>query len=56
MFSVTKKITVHTETAMNFTTPRPADKAEAQPVNPLWVITVMLAIFAAAAVAIIALG
>lgn len=42
---------------MKFTTPtRPADKAESQPSNPLWVITVMLAVFAAAGAAIIALG
>ncbi|HEU5468813.1 MAG TPA: hypothetical protein VFU77_05860 [Steroidobacteraceae bacterium] len=43
---------------MNFTTPNsPADRAKAQPAsNPLWVITVMLAIFAAAAAAIVALG
>lgn len=42
---------------MNFTTPKkPAAKAEAQPTNPLWVITVMLAIFAGAAAAIVALG
>ena len=42
---------------MNYTTPnKPAEKAEAQQVNPLWVITVMLAIFVAAAAAIVALG
>jgi hypothetical protein len=42
---------------MKFTTPtNSADKAEAQAANPLWVITTMLAIFAAAAAAIIALG
>lgn len=35
---------------------KPADKAEPQHVNPLWVITVMLAVFAAGAAAIIALG
>jgi hypothetical protein len=40
-----------------YTTPtKSAAKAEAQSANPLWVITVMLAIFAAAAAAIIALG
>jgi hypothetical protein len=42
---------------MNFTTPaKPADEAESQDANPLWVITVMLAVFAAAAAAIIGLG
>ncbi|MGH8243762.1 MAG: hypothetical protein ACRETY_10470 [Steroidobacteraceae bacterium] len=42
---------------MTFTTQtKPADKSVSQPTNPLSVITVMLAIFAAAAAAIIALG
>ena len=42
---------------MNVTTARkPADKAETQAANPLWIITIMLAIFAGAAAAIIALG
>lgn len=42
---------------MNFTTPtKPADDAESEHANPLWVITVMLAVFAAGAAAIIALG
>jgi hypothetical protein len=42
---------------MNVTTPtKPAAKAETQPANPLWVITVMLAIFVAAAAAVVALG
>ncbi len=42
---------------MNFTTPTKSPvRAETRPANPLWVITVMLAIFFASAVAIIALG
>ena len=42
---------------MNFTTPtKPADEAESRNANPLWVITVMLAVFAASAAAIIAIG
>jgi len=42
---------------MNFTTPtKPADEAESQDANPLWVITAMLAVFAAGAAAIVALG
>jgi hypothetical protein len=42
---------------MNFTKPpKPAEKADAQHANPLWIITAMLAIFAAAAAAIIGLG
>jgi hypothetical protein len=42
---------------MKFTTQtKPADKADAPPANPLWIITVMLAAFAAGAAAIIALG
>lgn len=34
----------------------PHAKAVAEPVNPLWIITVLLAIFFAAAAAILALG
>lgn len=42
---------------MNFTMPtKPAEEAVSQNANPLWVITVMLAVFAASAAAIIALG
>jgi hypothetical protein len=42
---------------MNDTKPtESAEKAKAQSANPLWVITVMLAIFTAASGAIIALG
>lgn len=42
---------------MNYTTPtKPAEKAEAIATNPLRVITVMLAIFAAAAAVIVAFG
>lgn len=42
---------------MNFTTPKkPAEKTESRDANPLWVITAMLAVFAAAAAAIVALG
>jgi hypothetical protein len=42
---------------MKSTTPmKPAEKAKTEPANPLWVITVMLAIFAVAAAAIVALG
>lgn len=44
-------------TAMKFTTPRRTpEKAEIKPTNPLWIITAMLAIFAAAAAAIVAFG
>lgn len=42
---------------MKFTMPtKSTDKAESQDANPLRVITVMLAVFAVAAAAIIALG
>ena len=42
---------------MKFTTPtKPADKAESRDANPMRVITVMLAVFAGAVAAIIALG
>jgi hypothetical protein len=42
---------------MKFTTPtKPAEETESQHANPLRVITVMLAIFAAAAAAIISIG
>ena len=41
---------------MNATTPKPADDARDEPTNPLRIITVMLAIFAVAAAAIVGLG
>jgi hypothetical protein len=57
MVTVRTDISVHTEPAMKFTTPiKPAEKARARAANPLRIITVMLAIFAVAAAAIVALG
>jgi hypothetical protein len=42
---------------MNYRKPtKPVERADSQPANPLWVITAMLAVFAAATAAIIALG